>query len=79
MFDNIDDLITKDKKEYKETKTIGRPKKQYGKKDKRLVSYFTSSEMFNLEKLAEENDLTVSQMARKIILDTLKEKVKEEE
>jgi len=79
MFENIDDLISKDKKGFKETKTVGRPKKQYGKKDKRLVSYFTVKEMINLEKLAEDNDLTVSQMARQIILKYIKENVEEEE
>lgn len=72
-FDSIDDLITADKKQLKEGGAVGRPKKKnYEKKDKRIVSYLTSSEMYDFERIAEDNDLTVSQMARKIILDHIK-------
>lgn len=74
-FDSIDDLITADKKQLKEGGTVGRPKKKnYEKKDKRIVSYLTSSEMDDFERIAEDNDLTVSQMARKIIIEHIKEK-----
>ena len=79
-FDNIDDLITTDKKQLKEVGAVGRPKKEAKeKKDKRVVSYLTSSEMSDLEEIASENDLTVSQMARKIIIDhiRLKKEVRE--
>jgi len=77
MFDNIDDLITKDKKEFKEKKSlVGRPKKHdFEKKDKRIVSYLTYSELTDLEDLARENEITVSQIARKIIIDFIKENV----
>ena len=74
-FDSIDDLITADKKQLKEGGAVGRPKKKnYEKKDKRIVSYLTSSEMYDFERIAEENDLTVSQMARKLILEHIKKK-----
>jgi len=73
-FDNIDNLITADKKQLKESKTVGRPKKSsYEKKDKRVVSYLTLNEMFDLEEIAKNNDITVSQMARKIIINYIKE------
>jgi len=76
-FDNIDNLITADKKQLKEGGTVGRPKKSsYEKKDKRVVSYLTSNEMFDLEEIARNNDLTVSQMARRIIIDYIKSKEK---
>lgn len=75
-FDNIDSLITADKKQLKESGAVGRPKKKnYEKKDKRIVSYLTSNEMYDLEDIARDNDLTVSQMARKIIIDHIKNNI----
>lgn len=79
-FDSINDLITADKKQLKEGGVVGRPKKSScEKKDKRIVSYLTSSELVDFEQIAEKNDLTVSQMARKIIIDKMRSiKSKEE-
>jgi len=75
MFDNIDDLITEDKKTITDDKKVmGRPKKaSYEKKDKRIVSYLTSSEMYDLEDIANKSDITVSQLARKVILDLIEQ------
>ena len=77
MVDNIDKLITKDKKKIKDkkTKNVGRPKKDDSeRKDKKVVSYLTKKEFQILEKIAKENDLTISQMARKMLVKALENK-----
>jgi len=77
MIDNIDKLITKDKKRIKDkkTKNIGRPKKDDSeRKDNKVVTYLTKKEFQILEKITKENDLTISQMARKMLVKALKDK-----
>ena len=49
-FDNIDFMLTKDKKKIKENAKLGRPKK-LDKQEKRIVTYLTQKEYDNFKKL----------------------------
>jgi predicted transglutaminase-like cysteine proteinase len=69
---DINKLITKDKKTIEDgghTKiTRGRPKSTKPKRDQRIAVYLTKDEMSRLENLADEDDITVSTMIRKLVL-----------
>jgi len=72
---DINNLITKDKKTIEDgghtQVTRGRPKSTKPKRDQRIAVYLTTEEMNKLETLAEEDDITVSTMVRKLVLKSL--------
>ncbi|HIP27768.1 MAG TPA: hypothetical protein EYG82_01165 [Sulfurovum sp.] len=72
---DINKLITKDKKTIEDgghaPLTRGRPKSTKPKRDQRIAVYLTGDEMKQLETLAEEDDITVSTMVRKLVLKSL--------
>ena len=72
---DINNLITLDKKTIEDgghTVTRGRPKSNKPKRDQRIAVYLTSDEMKQLELLANEDDMTVSTMVRKLVLKGLR-------
>lgn len=78
MIKNIDALVnTADKKVLKEPKAkkgnVGRPKVKRDVRNKQISSYLSIKEYESLEKVAEEQGLTVSQFLRKITLEKIKE------
>jgi hypothetical protein len=72
---DINNLITKDKKTIEDgghaQAPRGRPKSTRPKRDQRIAVYLTTEEMRKLEALAEEDDITVSTMVRKLVLKSL--------
>ena len=80
MVFNVDDLLTKDKKTIKEVekkvsknKKMGRPIKKI-KADERIVCYLTKEENEKFELIAEEEVLSKSSLARKVLIEFLKER-----
>lgn len=81
MVFNVDDLLTKDKKTIKEVETkvvkknkkMGRPTKKI-KADERIVCYLTKEENEKFELIAEEEVISKSALARKILIEFLKER-----
>jgi len=72
-------LASKDKKTIPaDEPNLGAPKKAPGKKkDKRIVLYLTKGEYETFENLAAEQDLTNSNFGRKIILEYMRNTLKE--
>ncbi len=73
---NINDLITKDKKTIEDgghkPTPRGRPKSTKPKRDQRIAVYLTAEEMKQLELLAEDDDITVSTLVRKLVIKNLR-------
>jgi hypothetical protein len=68
MFDNIDDLLSEDKKKIFYGR--GRPKKEV-KLDKRVTSFLSENEYNKLTVFAKNKNLTISEVVRKIILEKI--------
>ena len=70
----INELLSKDKHNVKETSKMGRPVKTT-KRDKRVVCYLTEDELQELKKLADIGVMSQSNYVRQIIVNHVKRKI----
>lgn len=70
---NVNDLLSQDKKTIKEDKVLGRPKKK-DKSDNRIVTYLNDKEYHFIERLSDQQGLSISNTIKLII----REKIEKE-